>query len=79
MVEILISGGTVVTMDPGRRFIKEGTVAIDSSRIVDVGSTKDLKAKHVAARAGGGQSRNRRSWLKGLLVYMDRYWGRIRY
>ncbi len=50
MVEILVSGGTVITMDPGRRVIKEGAVAIEGNRIVDVGSTKDLEAKHGADR-----------------------------
>jgi 5-methylthioadenosine/S-adenosylhomocysteine deaminase len=50
LVEILVSGGTVITMDPGRRVIKEGAVAIDGGRIVDVGSKKDLEAKHGADR-----------------------------
>ena len=50
MVEILVSGGTVITMDPERRVIKDGAVAIKGGRIVDVGSTKDLKTKHAADR-----------------------------
>ncbi|MBI2361387.1 MAG: amidohydrolase [Deltaproteobacteria bacterium] len=43
MAKILIKNGTVITMDPRRRIIKDGAVAIENDRIVDVGRTDALK------------------------------------
>ncbi len=48
MVDILISGGTVVTMDPSRRIIRDGAVAVEKNLIVEVGPTGDLIEKHRA-------------------------------
>ncbi|MBX3174734.1 MAG: amidohydrolase family protein [Gemmatimonadaceae bacterium] len=47
-VDILIANGTVITMDSGRRVIEDGAVAIRGTRIVEVGSTADLRAKYRA-------------------------------
>ncbi len=47
-VDILITGGTVITMDPARRVIEDGAVAIAGDRIVAVGETKQLAATYVA-------------------------------
>lgn len=47
-VDILITGGTVITMDPARRVIEDGAVAIIGDRIVAVGETKQLAATYVA-------------------------------
>jgi 5-methylthioadenosine/S-adenosylhomocysteine deaminase len=44
---VLISGGTVVTMDPERRVIEDGAVLVRGDRIVAVGARE-----HVAAEAG---------------------------
>ncbi|REJ79290.1 MAG: amidohydrolase [Acidobacteria bacterium] len=41
-VEILIVGGTVVTMDGEMRVIKDGAVAIDKGKIVAVGSSANV-------------------------------------
>ena len=46
MVDFLVENGLVYTMDPSRRVITGGAVAIDGSKIVDVGSTAELKSKY---------------------------------
>jgi 5-methylthioadenosine/S-adenosylhomocysteine deaminase len=43
MARILIKNGTVITMDPRRRIIKDGALAIENDKIVDVGKTAALK------------------------------------
>ncbi|HTM06772.1 MAG TPA: amidohydrolase [Verrucomicrobiae bacterium] len=43
MGRILIKNGTVITMDPRRRIIRDGAVAIENDRIVDVGKAEALK------------------------------------
>jgi len=48
MLDILIENGTILTMDEGRRILKDGSVAIKKDRIIDVGDTKDLKEKYGA-------------------------------
>ena len=46
--DILITGGTVITMDTARRVIDDGAVAIVKDRIVAVGTTADLKQRYTA-------------------------------
>lgn len=48
MADILIVNGIVVTMDGERRVIEDGAVAISGDRIVDVGATADVTARHQA-------------------------------
>jgi 5-methylthioadenosine/S-adenosylhomocysteine deaminase len=43
MGRILIKNGTVITMDPRRRIIADGAVAIENDRIVDIGKAEALK------------------------------------
>ncbi len=45
-VDILITGGTVITMDSVRRVLDDGAVAIRADRIVAVGNTAELVAKY---------------------------------
>jgi 5-methylthioadenosine/S-adenosylhomocysteine deaminase len=45
MGEILISGGTVATMDPGRQVFEDGAVLIRDNRIVEIGSTPSVKSE----------------------------------
>ena len=45
-VDILITGGTVITMDSTRRVLEDGAVAISGDRIVAIGSTSEITAKY---------------------------------
>ena len=47
-VDLIIKGGTIVTMDGSRRVIENGGVAIKSGRIVEVGKTADINRKYAA-------------------------------
>ncbi|MCC2650926.1 MAG: amidohydrolase [Microvirga sp.] len=49
MADIIITNGIVVTMDPQRRVIENGAVAIDKDRIVAIGTTEEVLAAHQAA------------------------------
>ncbi len=46
MTDLLISGGTVITMDAQRRIIADGAVAVVDGRIADVGPRADVEAAH---------------------------------
>ena len=48
MADYILSGGFVVTMDKGRRLIKNGAVAVDKGLIFEVGEAEEIKAKHSA-------------------------------
>ena len=48
MADIIITNGIIVTMDPKRRVIEDGAVAITGDRIVAVGTTAQVMAKHQA-------------------------------
>lgn len=43
--DLLIVGGTVITMDSARRIIDDGAVAIAGDRIVAVGTTQELRGR----------------------------------
>jgi 5-methylthioadenosine/S-adenosylhomocysteine deaminase len=45
-VDLLITGGTIITMDSARRVIDDGAVAIRGDRIVAVGTTRDIAEKY---------------------------------
>lgn len=46
MDEILVKGGTIVTMDKERRIIKNGAVAMKGTLIEEIGRAEDLAAKY---------------------------------
>jgi 5-methylthioadenosine/S-adenosylhomocysteine deaminase len=55
-VDLLITGGTVITMDPARRVIAPGAVAIRGADIAGVGSPDELRQAYTPRRvidAGG--------------------------
>jgi len=45
-VDILVSGGTVVTMDGARRVIEDGSIAVRGGRIVAVGTRAEVESKY---------------------------------
>ena len=47
-VDLIIRGGTVVTMDGSRRVIENGSVAIKSGRIVAVDDSADIDRQYTA-------------------------------
>ena len=49
-VDLLISGGTVVTMDSGKRVIEGGAVAVRADVIVAVGARQEIESRYEAAR-----------------------------
>ena len=48
MTDIVLTHGTVVTMNERREIIRDGAVAIDGNRISAVGKTTEVKASHRA-------------------------------
>ncbi len=50
MTDLLIRGGVVITMDPQRRVIADGAVAVAGGRIAAVGPTREVEAAHGGAR-----------------------------
>ena len=49
-VDLIIRGGTVVTMDRESRVIENGAVAIKAERIVAVGTASEISGRYVSAR-----------------------------
>src|SRR6266498_2218052 len=47
-VDIIIKGGTIVTMDGSHRVIEQGAVAVKNGRIVEVGKTAEIDRKYAA-------------------------------
>lgn len=47
---LLIGNGKVITRDNSRPIIENGCVAIDEKKIIEVGTTKELREKYSAAR-----------------------------
>ena len=45
MIDLLIRNGTLVTMDPARRIIHPGDIAIDQGKILELGERLDFAAK----------------------------------
>src|SRR5260221_653463 len=48
-LDLVIAGGTVVTMDAERRILEDGAIAIKGDSIVEVGSRAQIEAKYATA------------------------------
>jgi len=48
MADILLTKSTVVTMNYRREMIKDGAVAIEGNKIIDIGKTEKIKSSHKA-------------------------------
>ncbi len=46
MADILIKNGIIITMDPERRIIQDGAVAIENDRLLEIDETKLLETKY---------------------------------
>lgn len=49
-VDLIVTGGTVITMDAARRILPQGAVAVTGERIVAVGPAAEIAARYSAAR-----------------------------
>ncbi len=49
-VELIIAGGTVITMDAERRIVEDGAVAVTGDAIVAVAARSEILARYTAAR-----------------------------
>ncbi|MEM3506659.1 MAG: amidohydrolase [Candidatus Bathyarchaeia archaeon] len=47
-MDIIIKDGIIITMNRERRILKNGAIAIEGNRIVDIGKTEDLEKKYKA-------------------------------
>src|SRR3954452_11681223 len=50
MIDLLLTGGTVVTVDADRRVLLDGAVAIDKGRIVAVGPADEIGQQYQAGK-----------------------------
>lgn len=57
MADLLIEGDLVLTMDPDRRMIADGAVAVEGTRIVEVGKAAELRGRHTSAKVIPGRSK----------------------
>ena len=48
MADLVISGACIITMDPSRRVIPSGAIAITSGKVVAVGPKEDIERDHTA-------------------------------
>ena len=85
-LDLLITGGTVLTMDPDNRLIEGGAVAVHKNTIVAVGPAAELRAAYVPERVLDGTDK---AILPGLVdtyghgvtgerIYTHELWARIR-
>lgn len=63
-IDLLIEHGTVISMDPQRRVIEDGAVAVKADRIVAVGTSADLRARFMAVKTINA---HRKAVLPGLI------------
>ena len=49
-VDLLVEGGTIVTMDSSHRILESGAIAVRGERILDIGSSIDIRKKYESKR-----------------------------
>jgi 5-methylthioadenosine/S-adenosylhomocysteine deaminase len=49
-IDLLINNGAILTMNSDNAYIEDGTIAVKGNQIVDIGTSKDIKAKYIAER-----------------------------
>lgn len=49
-VDLVVEGGSIITMDPTRRIIRDGAIAIKGDRIAAVGKREELRSQYRGAR-----------------------------
>ncbi|MBI3484926.1 MAG: amidohydrolase [Acidobacteria bacterium] len=55
--DLLVTSGTIVTMDAARRVIEDGAIAVRGSVIVAIGPTAEIVAQYTAARSINARGR----------------------
>ncbi len=63
-VDLIISGGTIITVDANRRVIDDGAIAIAGDRIVAVGPTAEVASRYIARKTIDAR---RKAVLPGLI------------
>jgi len=56
-VDLLVSGGTVITMDAGKRVMEDGAVAVRGDTIVAVGPRQEIESRYEPARTINAQGK----------------------
>jgi 5-methylthioadenosine/S-adenosylhomocysteine deaminase len=56
-VDLLVRGGTVVTMDAAKHLLEDGAVAVRGDRIVGIGPSSEISGKYEAARTISAQGK----------------------
>ena len=56
-VDLVVEGGSFVTMDAQRRIIRDGALAIEGDRIVAVGKRDEVRDRYRGARTIDASSR----------------------
>lgn len=49
MADLIVSGAFVITMDPARRVISDGSIVIENGKILAVGPREEIASRYVAA------------------------------
>jgi 5-methylthioadenosine/S-adenosylhomocysteine deaminase len=49
-VDLIVAGGTIVTMDVGRRVLEDGALAVKGDTIAAIGARAEIEAKYAAPR-----------------------------